>query len=403
MVKFAHMSDCHLGSWSNHPDMRDYPAAAFESALDKCIKEGVDFVIIAGDLFDTSLPPIDILKRATAALRKCKEAGLPVYAVPGSHDYSPTGKTMLSVLEEAGLLVDVCKFDVVDGKVKLKITVDGKTGVKLTGIMGRKGGLDVNYYRDIDRSIEKEDGFKIFVFHAGIEDYRPGNMIDMLAVPISDLPKGFNYYATGHIHQKFFDEKHMIVFPGELFPTSFDELEVYNGGFIIAEEKNGKIGVKWIDNHLFDVALLTFDATGKSGFAVHDEMMKSVRQSNLKGKVLLLKASGTLESGRLFDIDFNKITETAKEAGALVVKRSTSGVSVKEFEEIDARESLSAEQVEKGLIEQHSQQLMLTGVSDVADFVANMMNALNLEKQEDETNATFEERVKSAAKKVVGL
>src|SRR3989338_3553306 len=216
-MKFAHMADCHLGSWSNHPDMREYPVLAFELAVDECIKEDVDFIIIAGDLFDTSLPPIDILQRTAAKFNECREKNISVYAIPGSHDYSPSGKTMIAVLEAAGLLVNLFKYEEVDGKIRLKFTADKKTGTKLTGIMGRKGSLEISYYKKLDRSIENEPGFKIFVFHAGLEEYKPAVMKDMITVSGNDLPKGFDYYASGHVHMQLFDEKFRVVFPGELF------------------------------------------------------------------------------------------------------------------------------------------------------------------------------------------
>jgi hypothetical protein len=398
------MADCHLGSWSNHPDMREYPVIAFEKAIDKCIDEKLDFVIIAGDLFDTSLPSIDVLRRAAAKLRQCKEAGIAVYVIPGSHDYSPTGKTMISVLEDAGLLVDVCKFDVEDKKIKLKFTEDPRTGVKLTGLMGKKGGLDVDYYRDIDKSIEKEPGPKIFVFHAALAEHRPENMKDMLAVSAKDLPRGFDYYAAGHVHKKFSDQKNRIVFPGELFPTSFDELEDYDGSFAIVEvDKKGNIRVDWKDARLFDVAVMKFDVTNKNPLQVEQEIISRIEKKNLTNHVLLLKLSGVIEAGRISDIDFNEISRKAYSKGAKIIKRSTSGVSVKEFEEIKVDRNLSTEQIEKGLIEKHAEQLQLSGVNDVEDFILNMMHSLGEEKGEDETNATFESRLKENAKKVLGL
>ena len=34
-----------------------------------------------------------------------------VYVIPGSHDFSPSGKTMLDVLENSGLVINVNKMD----------------------------------------------------------------------------------------------------------------------------------------------------------------------------------------------------------------------------------------------------------------------------------------------------
>ncbi|MCX5772095.1 MAG: metallophosphoesterase [Candidatus Hydrogenedentes bacterium] len=89
-MRFAHISDCHLGSWNNHPELEKMPNSAFTKAVDMCISENVDFVLIAGDLFNTSLPPIDALSNTTFNLKKLKDAGIPVYVIAGSHDFSPS-------------------------------------------------------------------------------------------------------------------------------------------------------------------------------------------------------------------------------------------------------------------------------------------------------------------------
>lgn len=372
-----------------------------------CIAKRLDFVIIAGDLFDTSLPSIDILRRTAAKLRQCKEAGLVIYAIPGSHDYSPTGKTMLSVLEDAGLLVDVCKFSVEeDGdrkKIRLKFTEDRKTGVKLTGIMGRKGGLDVDYYKDIDKSIEKEPGPKIFVFHAAIAEYRPENMKDMLAVSIAELPKGFSYYATGHVHKMKYDKENKIVFPGELFPTSFDELEDYNGSFVIVDmNEEGEIDVKWQSNKLFGVEVMKINVDSKKPLQVEQEITEKMGKSEIRDKILLLKLEGLLD-GKISDIDFRAINMKAYEAGARIMKRSTTGIRTKEFEEVHVEQNMSTDEIEKKLVEEHAEQMKIPSVGDIHGFVVNLMHALKDEKGEDETNATFESRLKENAKKVLGL
>ncbi|MBI2140227.1 metallophosphoesterase, partial [Candidatus Woesearchaeota archaeon] len=57
-MKFAHMADCHIGGWRD-PKLRLVNAEAFQKAAAVCIEKNVDFILIAGDLFNTSLPPMD--------------------------------------------------------------------------------------------------------------------------------------------------------------------------------------------------------------------------------------------------------------------------------------------------------------------------------------------------------
>ena len=60
-MRYAHLADLHLGSWRDQK-MRDLSTNAFLTAIDNCVNQDVDFVLFAGDLFNTSLPSLDTLK-----------------------------------------------------------------------------------------------------------------------------------------------------------------------------------------------------------------------------------------------------------------------------------------------------------------------------------------------------
>jgi len=149
---------------------------AFVKTAKICIKNKVDFILISGDLFNTSLPGIDRLKTTVDVLKNIKDNKIPVYIIPGSHDFSPSGRTMLDVLESAGLLKNVVKGEVVEEKLRLKFTKD-PSGAKITGMLGRKGSLEKAFYQDLDlKSLEKEDGFKIFMLHSAITELKSKDM-----------------------------------------------------------------------------------------------------------------------------------------------------------------------------------------------------------------------------------
>ncbi|MCL6500747.1 MAG: DNA repair exonuclease, partial [Candidatus Pacearchaeota archaeon] len=105
-MRFAHIADCHLGSW-RQPQMAFLNLMSFEKAIDRCLYEKVDFVLVTGDFFDTAIPSVEVMKTAAANLRKLRENGIPCYIIPGSHDYSVSGKSMISVFEEGGLCTDL--------------------------------------------------------------------------------------------------------------------------------------------------------------------------------------------------------------------------------------------------------------------------------------------------------
>ena len=238
-MKFAHLSDCHIGSWRDIR-LNEASTKAFIKVMDICKKENVDFILIAGDLFDTSLPSVDRLKDVTLKLKEIKDYGINIYVIPGSHDFSPTGKTMLDVLENAGLFVNVAKGEINDEVIKLKFTADEKTGAKITGIPGLKGTLERKYYEKLYlKNLEDDNGFKIFMLHSLITELKPEKDELGESTPSSFLPKGFNYYAGGHPHrvmQQHLKGYGLIAYPGPLFPNNMAELEkLHNGGFYIVE------------------------------------------------------------------------------------------------------------------------------------------------------------------------
>lgn len=385
-MKFAHFSDVHIGGWREEA-LRRINVDAFEKAVDICIDENVGFVIIAGDLFDTPLPSIDLIRDVASILHKLKEVDIDVYVVPGSHDQSPSGKTMLDVLEKAGLLHNVFKYK--DGE--LEFTVD-KTGVKLTGILGQKGGLEKYKLRELNREkLEKETGFKIFVFHTMLNEFKPEGLEMVEAESYKLMPKNFNYYAGGHPHfvfDKKVDEYGLITYPGALFPNNFKEIEKFkHGGFYICDHN---LNLRWIPVKIKDVECFSFNADNKTPYAVEDEIIETLRKSNLNDKIVTIRVSGTLNSGKTSDINFKKIFDSVE--GAYFIMKNTYNLSTKELEEVKVEEG-SVEEIEESVVEEHVGQFEGITPEREKKLIELLIPAFDKEKAEGEVKAVFEERI----------
>ena len=154
-MKFAHLGDCHLGGW-RQPELKELNFRSFQIALERIAKENVDFILIAGDLFDTAYPPIETLKETFDEFRKIKEKNVPVFLIAGSHDYSVSGKTFLDVLERSGFCKNVAKFEERDGKILLLPTIF--ENVAIYGYPGKKSGLEVDDIEKIKRRRAEQRG-----------------------------------------------------------------------------------------------------------------------------------------------------------------------------------------------------------------------------------------------------
>lgn len=393
---FAHIADCHIGGWRDEK-MKNLPLMAFVNAIDVCMQKKVDFVLISGDLFNTSHPPIDNLKIVVTKLRELKDIDIPVYMVAGSHDFSSSGKTMIDVLEEAALIKNVVKGSVEEGLLKLDFTIDKKTGAKITGMLGKKGSLEKKFYENLDlESLENEDGFKIFMFHTAISELKPKALDKMESEPVSILPRNFDYYAGGHVHiveHKSFDNHKNVVYPGPLFPNNFRELELLNsGGFYIYN--NGKIEYEKII--VYNSQSLTFDGNNKTPESITEEIIKEITSKDFDDTIVLIRVEGILKSGKPTDIDFSKIFRMLYEKNAYFVMKSTSRLSQVTFDDAQVKED-SVENIEEKILDEHK--------SNVFDKVTlkKLMKSLSIEKMEDEKIADYEKRMIEETNKILKI
>ena len=399
-MKFAHIADCHIGGWRD-PRLKNIGAQAFEKAIDSCIEKNVDFVIIAGDLFNTSLPSVDGLKLVVQKLKQLKDKEVPVYIIAGSHDFSPSGKTMLDVLESAGLFVNVAKGEEVDGKLRLNFTVDKKTNVKITGLLGKRGGLEKSYYEALMKEeLEKEEGYKIFLFHSLLSELKPKSLEKVDSQPLSLLPKNFDYYAGGHPHivkDAFIEGYGRIAYPGPLFPNNFKELEeLGNGGFYIIED--GKLEFEPIQ--IYNTFNIKVETEHKTPEQVTSEIMGQIKDKEFNNTIVTIRVKGVLESGKPSDINFKDIFEKLYEKSAYFVMKNTNALIAKEFEEIkiDARD---VEEVEERIIKEHLGQIKVD--LDEANVTKELMRVLSVSRGEGEKVADFESRVNGEIGKILQI
>ncbi len=407
MVKFAHIADVHLGGWRN-PVLSDLSDNTFVRAIDICINEKVDFVIIAGDLFNTSLPGVERIKKTISKFRELKEKGINVYYIAGSHDFSPSGKTMLDVIEKAGLGVNVAKGVVEDdGRLTLKFTVDPKTIVKLTGIIGRRGMLDKSYYESLNLdNLEGETGFKIFLLHTSISEMRPKGYEKMEGMELSYLPKDFDYYAAGHVHVRQvrnFEGYPLIVYPGPLFPNNFKEIESGLGGFYIYDgSKEGDEKLKFVPVHLAETYSLKLDCDDKTPEQVVQDIKDNLYGRDFSKTIVLLRLDGTLLKGKQSDINFGEIMHTLTEQQkALTVIKNMNNLHSRDFEEIKISTS-SIEEMEENLIREHIGAPQYLGIEEER-LLKDLMRTFASEKKEGEVSKDYESRIKEDTDDVLGL
>ena len=383
-MRFAHFADCHLGSW-RQPELRQINLESFKLAIDISIKEKVDFVLIAGDLFDSAYPPVEILEEAFYQLRRLKDNNISCYFIAGSHDYSASGKTFLSVLEKAGFCTNVYSPEIREDKIFLNPIIH--QNVAIYGYPGKKAGLEVQELKNV--KLQDSPFFKVFALHTSIKGAVGSLPIE--SVEESSLPKA-DYYALGHLHINYCENN--FVYAGPIYPNNFQELEELKYGSIYIVDTN-PLKYRRIELKVKDVEFIDLEIN--NAMAANEIILHELEKRDLKNKILLLRIYGKLVQGKISDIAFSQIETYAKDKGCYSILKSISQLEKEEAElkmEVDDMEVL-----EENIIKKYNEE----NNSKFNQFIPQLINAMSLEKEEDETSINFNSRLFSELNKTLNI
>lgn len=382
-MRFSHLADCHLGGW-RQPELQQLNFKNFQEAIERSINEKSDFVLITGDLFDSAYPSIEILEETFLQLKKLKDAGIPCFYIAGSHDYSASGKTFLSVLEKAGFCKNVSQPEERGEHIILNPIVF--KNIALYGYPGKKSGVEVNEIKRI--KLQDSPGlFKILALHTSIKSAigsLPIDFIDETKLPQAD------YYALGHLHVDY--DTGNFVYAGPTFPNNFQELEeLKQGSIYIVDTQPFNTKKIRLGNNKIEIVEIEIN----NALTATDKIIRELEKRNLEGKIVLLKIFGKLEQGKTSNIDFRRIEKFVKERKAYSLLKNISKLITEEPEfkiDIENIENLEAEIIKKYLKENESSSNSL---------IPPLLNVLSLEKHEDETSSSFSLRLFNEFKKII--
>lgn len=337
MHKFAHLADVHLGA-HREPNLQKLELRTFDAAMKECVEAGVDFVLICGDLFHVGIPDLAVVNSALKSMMYVQRHGIPIYAIYGSHDYTPNGTSVIDILNTAGILTNVFKPRFEGESLRLGVTVDERTGAKIAGISARKIGLESRYFQQLDReSLERETGFRIFAFHSGITELKPPHLSEMETVDGALLPKGFDYYAGGHIHERGefrLPGMNTIVFPGPLFTGYGRDLEATakgeKRGFYMVKFDRQIAGWNFVPMSTIEAVYRDYDLTGRNASDAGATISEDVLEIEVRGKLVVLRAYGELAGGRVSDVGLAGIKTGLLQRGALHVYLNRSALKSRE-------------------------------------------------------------------------
>jgi exonuclease SbcD len=239
-MKFSHISDTHLGLIQYGLEEREQDIYdSFNQAIDISIKDKVDFVIFAGDIFHTPNPSGTAILQMANALKRLKQNEIESFFVLGEHDISRIRATPIPyVYHNLEFSKYVGRGEPVYYKDVMIIGLDKIRKNEMTGLEERFSG--------IESLASKHNGHKILVLHQGITE------VNKFAGEINstDLPKNFTYYAMGHLHDKFIKQyehlKGPLAYPGSTEMTTSEGIKETEKGFFEVDISEEDAKPEWI-------------------------------------------------------------------------------------------------------------------------------------------------------------
>ena len=104
-MKFLHLADLHLGKRVNGFDMLEDQRFILDQILTLCDKHGAEAVVLAGDIYDTPVPPAAACTLLDWFLTQLATRKIPVLAVSGNHDSAERLDFASGLLAEQGVYI----------------------------------------------------------------------------------------------------------------------------------------------------------------------------------------------------------------------------------------------------------------------------------------------------------
>lgn len=261
-MKFIHLSDLHLGKRVFDFNLSEDQKYILKEILEVIDSETPDAVLIAGDIYDKSVPSTEAVEILDEFIFQLSQRNLQVFLISGNHD-SPERLAFASrIISSTGIHMS----PVYNGKVEPTVLTDehGPVNVYLLpfvkpahvrrlfpdmkiesyddALRVAVGALDIDLSR---RNILVTHQFVTGAVRSDSEEISVGGT-DNIDTSVFD---GFDYVALGHIHGPQNIGSERIRYCGTPLKYSFSEAKHEKSVTVIELEEKGNLSVRTVPLH----------------------------------------------------------------------------------------------------------------------------------------------------------
>ena len=266
-MKVLHLGDLHIGKTVNDFNMIEDQKYMLEQVLEMIEKQKIDAVLIAGDVYDKSVPSEEAVHLLDSFLCRLSETGVETFLISGNHD-SDERLNFGSSLFETNKIHISAKYN---GNVYKKECTDafGKINIYLLPFV--KASQVKHFYPE--ESIESyDDAVRVVLAHADIdfternilvahqfvagksEEPELGGSESAAVLNVGTIEKigvdcfdDFDYVALGHIHSPQKIGRETVRYSGSLLKYSLSEVNNDKSAPVVTFGKKNDVSVELIE------------------------------------------------------------------------------------------------------------------------------------------------------------
>lgn len=258
-MKFIHLSDLHLGIRVNDFSMSEDQRYILDRILDITDREAPDGIIIAGDIYDKSMPPAEAVAMFDDFISRIAERKIKTFIISGNHDSAERIAFGSSIMSTGGIYLS----PVYNGDIKPVVMEDEYGAVNIYMLPFVRPSAVRAFYPDDDtdsyssavgtavkhmnadfsqRNIIITHQFVTGAVRSDSEDISVGGTDNVSA----DIFADFDYTALGHIHKPQNIGSERIRYCGTPLKYSFSEAKQDKSVTVIELGKKGDIDVRTV-------------------------------------------------------------------------------------------------------------------------------------------------------------
>lgn len=254
-MKFLHTGDLHIGKYVHDFSMLEDQVYILDQILELAVREKVDVLLLAGDIYDRAIPTAEAVSVLDDFLTRALAAHIRIIMISGNHDSPERVEFASRILEKQGLYI-TGTYEQEGKRVTLKDEYGEVTFLCIP--FCRPGTLGFHSCQEAMEAILAENepdltGRNVLLTHYFVTDGERQPLLSdsetMVHVGGLDnvdaaLFQGFDYVALGHIHRPQQIGDKPVYYAGSPLKYSFSEALYDKSVNIVTLNKKGDMFVK---------------------------------------------------------------------------------------------------------------------------------------------------------------